>query len=420
MIAAKLSLKSLAHRKSTALLTIASIALSVFLLLGVEKLRSGIRQSFLQSISGTDLVVGPRTSGTQLLLYTVFNIGNAVNNVSLKSLKLLEQQPEVKWLVPISLGDSHRGFRVIGTVGSYFEHITNSAGRALRFDAGRHFTGELEVVLGAQVARKYHYNVGDKLVLGHGLGAVSFIRHDREQFSITGILEATGLPLDKTLLVSLRSLAKMHHQWQPGQIPDANPAQPPGSDEEKTGEPTMVSAAFVKLRSKIAILGFQRLVNQFAGEPLTAVIPGVAFAEIWQLVSRVQSTLLVVAALVALTAIVGMVVTLLSSLNERRREMAILRSIGAQPATILWLFVSEAIILTGLAMFIGVSSLYGALWLFQEKLTIWAGIFVPVGSPGTREVALAGIIFATALIGAIIPAIRAYRLSLSDGLTMRH
>jgi putative ABC transport system permease protein len=121
MIIPRLALRSLGNRRLTAILTILSIGLSVALLLGVEKVRSGARESFANTISGTDLIVGARGGGVQLLLYSVFRIGNASNNITWKSFQDVAARPEVAWIVPLSLGDSHRGFRVLGTTRDYFE-----------------------------------------------------------------------------------------------------------------------------------------------------------------------------------------------------------------------------------------------------------------------------------------------------------
>ena len=413
MIIPRLAMQSIANRKTTAILTILSIALSVFLLLGVEKLRSGAKQSFLQTISGTDLVIGPRSSGTQLLLYSVFHIGNPNNNITLKTLNKLATHRQVKWLVPISLGDSHRGFRVIGTTESYFDHIKTVGDRQLEFILGNRFGKGLQAVIGAKVAQKTGYGIGDGFVVSHGLGEVSFSKHQQQEFKIVGILKQTGTPIDGSLFVSLQSIEAMHHDWHAGKKTHSS------ETEADTSQPKLVTAAFVGLKDKISILSFQRVTNQFAGEPISAVIPAVAFAEIWRLVSKAQSALLIVAALVALTAITGMVISLYSSLNERRREMAILRSIGAGPRTILWLFMSEALLLAFCGIIIGAAAIYLSLWLMGEKIATFAGIFIPIGYPSLYEALFLCAIVASALIGAIIPAWRAYRTALSDGLVIR-
>ena len=113
MIVARLAVQSLRNRALTASLTVLAIAVSVMLLIGVEKVRTGARASFADTISGTDLVVGARSGSIQLLLYSVFRIGNATNNVTWKSYEDIAKQPYVAWMVPLSLGDSHRGFRVL-------------------------------------------------------------------------------------------------------------------------------------------------------------------------------------------------------------------------------------------------------------------------------------------------------------------
>lgn len=414
MIIFNLSLQSIRNRKSTALLTILSIALSVFLLLGVEKLRSGFKQSFLQTISGIDLIVGPRTSGTQLLLYAMFHIGNANNNVSIASLNELAARREVKWMVPISLGDSHRGFRVIGTTGDYFKHMKTIAGNHIEFSSGDNSIDHLEVVLGTSVAEKYNYNIGDEITLGHGTGEVSFIKHDREKFKVTGIMAATGLPIDQSLMVSLSSLEAMHNDWHP-----SKKLTSPEPSTIEIHEPEMISAAFFRLKSRVAILGFRQFVNQFKAEPLTAVIPGVAFAEIWRLISKAEIALLAVSALVAIIAIIGMVVTLLSSLNERRREMAILRSLGAKPINIFSLFIVESFVLSGLGIIIGSVTAYGVIWLVGDKVAKTVGLVLPLEAPAANEFIFIAIIFTMAFIGSIIPAISAYRMSLTDGLAIK-
>ena len=121
MTVVRLALSSLANRWLTALLTVLAIAVSVMLLLGVEKVRTGAKASFANTISGTDLIIGARSGGIQLLLYSVFRIGNATSNMTWRSYEDIRRRPEVAWMIPLSLGDSHRGFRVLGTTSKYFE-----------------------------------------------------------------------------------------------------------------------------------------------------------------------------------------------------------------------------------------------------------------------------------------------------------
>ena len=148
MIVLRLALKSLVNRWVTALLTIATIAASVVLLLGVEEVRTGARQSFADTISGTDLIVGARSGALNLLLHSVFRIGNATNNITWETYQDIAKRPEVAWIVPLSLGDSHRGFRVLGTENSYFEHYRYRRGQHLQLDAVAQHTAQHVVQVG--------------------------------------------------------------------------------------------------------------------------------------------------------------------------------------------------------------------------------------------------------------------------------
>jgi putative ABC transport system permease protein len=157
MMIVRLALQSLGNRRVTALLTVLAIAVSVMLLLGVEKVRTGARQSFADTISGTDLIVGARSGSLNLLLYSVFRIGNATNNVTWKSYQDIAKRPEVAWIVPLSLGDSHHGFRVLGTDTDYFTHYKFRHGQSMRFAAGGPFKDLFDAVIGSDVAAALGY-----------------------------------------------------------------------------------------------------------------------------------------------------------------------------------------------------------------------------------------------------------------------
>ena len=161
----RLAIASAWNRRVTLGLTLAAITISVMMLLGVERARVAARESFAQSVSGTDLVVGARTSPVQLLLYAVFRIGDATNNVRWKSFEAISAMPAVEWAIPLSLGDSHRGFSVLGTTGAYFDHFKYGFRRPLELAEGRRFDGIFEAVIGAEVAQQLGYRLGDRIVL---------------------------------------------------------------------------------------------------------------------------------------------------------------------------------------------------------------------------------------------------------------
>lgn len=418
MIVARLAMQSLRNRAGTALLTVLAIAVSVMLLLGVEKVRVGARQSFADTISGTDLVVGARSGAIQLLLYSVFRIGNATNNVTWKSYSDIAQRPEVDWIVPLSLGDSHRGFRVLGTTPDYFTRYKYRHVQPLVFSVGEPFKDLFDVVLGADVAAKLGYQVGSKIVVAHGTGSVAFIEHEDKPFRVSGVLAKTGTPVDRTLHVSLEAIEAIHIDWQNG-MPVAGQSVTPDDVRKMNLGPKAITAAMVGLKSKLSTFKLQRQINEYPEEPLSAIIPGAALQELWGLVGTAETALSVVSAMVVATALLGMVTTILTTLNERRREMAILRSVGARPATILGLLTTEALLLTVAGVALGVLLLYASLVLLQPTIDRLYGLQLSIEPPTASEWLTLGAIVLAGLFAGLIPALRAYRLSVADGMTVR-
>lgn len=418
MIVVRLALQSLRNRWFTALLTILAIALSVLLLLGVEKVRTSARQSFADTISGTDLIVGARSGSLQLLLYSVFRIGNATNNITWASYQDIAKQPEIAWMVPLSLGDSHRGFRVLGTTPDYFAHYKYRQTHELQFSAGKVFGDLFDAVIGADVANTLGYKVGDPIIVAHGVGSVSFVEHDDKPFRVAGVLATTGTPVDRTVHVSLEAIEAIHVDWQSG-------ARIPGQEASVNDvrrmdlKPKAITAALVGLKSKLATFRLQRAINAYPQEPLSAILPGAALQELWGLVGTAETALSAVSAMVVVTALLGMVTMILTTLNERRREMAILRSVGARPRTILGLLTAEATLLILAGVGLGVALLYAGLLLAQPFVDKTYGLHLAIDPPRLREWVMLGAIVAAGIAAGLIPAVRAYRLSVADGMTVR-
>ena len=416
----RLALASLANRRFTAWLTVFAIALSVCLLLAVERIRTETRSSFASTISGTDLIVGARSGSINLLLYSVFRLGNATNNIRWDSFETIARNPKVKWAIPISLGDSHRGYRVMGTSRAYFEHYQYGRGQALQLAQGQTFADDpFVVVLGAEVAEALHYQLGQQLVLAHGVATISLSKHDDKPFTVVGILKRTGTPVDRTLHISLQGMQALHIDWQNGV-----PAQGKGriSAEQARSmdlQPHAITAAMLGLNSKIATFSVQRQINEFRGEPLLAILPGVALQELWSLMGSAEKALFVVSLFVVLTGLIGMLTAILTSLNERRREMAILRSVGARPWHIASLLIVEAFALALAGVLLGLALLYLGIALAQGYVQANYGLFLPLALPSRYEWTLLGAILAAALLMGALPAWRAYRQSLADGLSIR-
>ncbi len=418
MTVVRLAFQSLRNRWLTALLTVLAIAVSVVLLLGVEKVRTGAKASFANTISGTDLIIGARSGGIQLLLYSVFRIGNATNNVTWRSYQDISRRPEVDWIIPLSLGDSHRGFRVLGTSQEYFDRYQFRRGRKLAFASGQRFEDLFDAVVGADVAETLGYKVGDSIVVAHGLGRIGLNKHDDKPFRVSGVLAKTGTPVDRTVHVSLRAIEAIHVDWQGGARRTDRTVT---ADEVRTMRlrPKGVTAAMVGLKSKLAIFKLQRYVNEYRSEPLSAILPGATLYELWGLVGTAETALMVVSFMVVVTAILGMITMILATLNERRREIAILRSVGAGPRTVIGLLVSEAGMLTLAGVMAGVAMTYTLLFALRPAIDDAYGLYLDISPPtGTELLALTAIVIGGVLAG-LLPALRAYQHSLADGMTVR-
>lgn len=413
-----LAWKSLLNRRFTVLLTLFAIALSVVLLLGVETVRRDAKLSFANTISGTDLVVGARSGSIQLLLYSVFRIGHATNNISWRSYQEIAAAPRIAWTVPITLGDSHRGYPVMGTSLAYFEHYRYARDRRLAFAEGKPFEDLYDAVIGAEVARALGYTLGQEIVVAHGMGATSFAKHDDKPFRVAGILEHTGTLVDRTVHIGLEGFEAMHVDWRAG-------APIPGltvtADEARVMDltPRTITAFLVGLESRRDIFRVQRAINDYRQEPLLAILPGVALQQLWDLMRVAETALLIVSVCVVIAGLIGMLAVLLASLEGRRRELAILRSVGARPRHILVLLVSEAALLALIGALLGMLALYGLLALGQTWIETRFGLYLALGAPGLRELTLLALVFGAGCLAGLVPAWRAYRYSLADGMTIR-
>ena len=412
----RLAIASLFARALTVGMTIIAIALSVALFLGVEKVRTGAKASFADTISGTDLIVGARSGSVQLLLYSVFRIGNATNNLTWESFQDIAARSDVDWIVPVSLGDSHRQFRVMGTTTAFFEHYKYRQGRSLAVSEGAIMDDLFDTVIGADVATTLRYSVGDPIVVAHGLA--SFSEHKDQPFRVSGILEKTGTPVDRTVIVSMEAIEAIHVDWQSGaQVPGQS--TPADVIRQIDLTPKAITAALVGVESPLQTFALQRAINEYDEEPLLAILPGVALQELWGIVGIAETALLAVSAMVVVTALIGMMATIFSSLNERRREMAIFRAMGARPFTILSMLVFEALVMAAVGALLGMVLLYGGLIIAQPILDSAFGLWLPIDAPSLRETWVILAVICAGAIVSLVPAFRAYRMSVADGMMVK-
>ncbi|GAB4367333.1 MAG: ABC transporter permease [Bryobacter sp.] len=407
-------------------LTVVSIALSVTLLLGVEALRRSARESFASTISQTDLIVGARGGSLQLLLTTVFRIGQPNNNISMKSYEAWAKHPAVAWTIPISLGDSHRGFRVVGTDENFYRHYRFRRDRQVEFAEGRLPQAAREVVLGAEVARSLGYTLGKQIVLTHGMGAAGIMDHDDKPFTVVGLLARTATPIDRSIYITLEGVEAIHEGWEDGAAPlepehaeEAHAEEDHDHDHEHAEGGEQITAFLLRSKNRPDSLRLLHEINTFEAEPLTAILPGVTMSELWGTVSYVEGVLRVISIFVVGVGLLGMLVAIYTTLNERRREMAILRAVGAGPGMVAGLFVLESLYLAAAGAGLGLALHIGSIRFLQDVVEQKYGLFLRWEGLAAGEIYYLAALLGVGLLLGFVPAWRAYRNSLADGLSVK-
>jgi putative ABC transport system permease protein len=404
----RLASKSLLNRKGSVALTILAMSVSIFVLLGVEHIRTQTKESFNSTISGADLIVGARTGSLNLLLYSVFRIGSPTNNIDWQTFQTITQNSKVAWAIPISLGDSHKGYRVMGTSGDYFKHFSYGNNHQLDFTEGKPFSNLFDVVLGSEVAKKLGYSLGDNIVLAHGLGNTSFSMHDDRPFKVAGILSTTGTPVDQTVHISLQGIEAIHIDWQQG-------VKMPGShittDQIKSIElqPKTITAFMLGLNSRMATFRVQRDINNYRKEPLSAILPGVALSELWQMMGILENTLRLISGLILIAALLGLSAMMLASIREREHEIHLLRAIGAPPTYLFLLVEMEAILISLLGLIIALSGLYFGLLLSNDFLASSFGLHMGFTLFSGNNLLLMLLVIGATIIAAALPSFFAYK-----------
>lgn len=408
----KLATKSLLQRRVSALLTVIMIAVSVFVLLSVETIRTQAKESFSKTVSGIDLIVGARTGEFNLLLYSVFHIGQASNNISWQSYQQIAASPNVEWTIPISLGDSHHGYRVLGTTVDLFTRFHYGKNQTLDFAQGHAFRGLYEAVIGADVAKKLDYQIGTNIILSHGVASTSFSQHNDKPFTISGILKPTGTPTDKTVYVGLQAIEAIHVDW-------TNGVKLPGAHTEINDEmlkPQSITAFMVGLKSKLSTFTVQRQVNTFPQEALMAILPGATLVQLWQMLGNVEQVLLLISVLVLAGALLGMSNMLLVTMRERQHEMAVFRAVGASPWVILLLIQLEAMLLVTSGILLAMFILWGCIQIFRDMIISDYGLFISEQVFSHTILLDIGWILLASFFVTMLPAFNAYRRSLHANL----
>ena len=412
-----LLLKSMRSRIIPTSLVTISLMASMVLLLSIERIQQGTEEGFNQSISGVDAIIGPRSSSLELVLYTVFHLGRPTNNITTKTINDVKQRSDISWLVPIALGDSHRGYRVIATEPNYFQHIRYGNNQPLTFSKGAPFAELSEATLGSDVAEKLNYSVGSEIQITHGSIESIGSKHDDFSFTVTGVLNKTGTPIDQAIFLDLKGYELLHLGWKSGKkvfsLEDIDLSSlPPDALNPKT-----VTAAFVGLKSKLTIFNFSKNIREYTEEAISAVIPGIALSELWSIVGLVDKGFQLLSWIIIAISLIAMVTLIIASLDNRKQEMTIYRANGASPKFLAAMVICESLVI-GLAAIIGAIILVTAVTYFAtSQLNLALGISPSFKWISLDEIKVFGIILLSGVLSSLIPAAMVFRKNLHQALS---
>lgn len=386
------------HALSTAV-TAASVALAGGLLLSVWVVKSQSQATFTGVNAGFDAVLGARGSKLQLVLNAIFHLESSPGNLPYSDFLEIQKNPSVALAVPLAVGDNYRGYRLVGTTPDLFDKAEYAPGKKYELEPGGNWFDpqRRDAVVGSFVAQKMKLKVGDKFHPFHGLVYDEKSQH-AETYVVVGLLKPSNTPADRVIWIPLEGIQYMSEH------------------DPKNAED--ISAVLVKLKGNSAAAGFQldTLYNK-QGDRLTFAWPiGAVMTGLFDKIAWFDKVLTLVAWLVALVAAGSILASIYNSMNERRRELAIMRALGARRLTIFSAIVLEAMAISALGMLVGFL-VYGILMIgVAEIIRSQTGVVLhPLAFNSVMLWAPAAFIALGALAG-IIPAMKAYRTDVAESL----
>lgn len=389
--------RSLRQHALSTLVTAGSIALAAGLLMVVWMVKAQSQKAFLETSTGFDAVLGARGSKLQLVLNSIFHLEASAGNLSAADYEQIKRDPRVKAAIPLALGDNYYGFRVVGTIEELFTKVEYAKGRKYQIEeGGRLFAGaSREAVVGSFVASKLKLKVGDTFRPYHGLVFAPNTQHD-DVFTITGILAPTNTPADKVIWIPISGIQTMS-----------------GHDPKFA---TDVSAVLIQFRMPTAGLMLDMMYNK-QGNRLTLAYPVAAIiADLFGKIGWFDRVLALVAYLVALVAAGSVLASIYASMSARRRDLAILRSLGARRRTIFAAVVAEAAAIGAIGAVIGFAFYFGLLAVIAGLIRSQTGVVIDIASGHPilwiAPLAMIGL----CALGGLVPAVKAYRVPVAETL----
>lgn len=391
--------RPLASALNLLLLTL-GLASMGFVLLAQDR----IERAFERDLQGIDLVVGAKGSPLQLILAGVFHLDVPPGNVPLAEVRALARHPQVAQVIPLSLGDSAMGFRIVGSTHDYPAHYGATLAQ------GGLWTAPLQAVLGAQVAQATGWRIGQPFVGEHGLGGGGHA-HGESPYTVVGVLRPCGCVLDRLVLTDTASVWAVHEGLAPGEFEGLSAEDRTAIEAERE-----VTLALVRYNTPMAAIGLPRWVNSTT--KMQAAAPALEITRLLTLVGTGTRVLQGMGAVLLLVAGLSVFIALWNAVRERRADTALLRLLGAPPRRVGGLLLCEALWLAalataaGLLLAQGLTALLGWMWMADMGLATSATGHWPPTLWGVPVAALG-----VALAAAAVPAISAYRSDVASLLS---
>ena len=397
-----LSMAYLRHKLLGTFLNLITFASGIAVIVALLLINAQLDNEFTKNLQGIDLVVGSKGSPMQLILSSVFHLDIPTGNIPLEEAEKLEQHPMVKSAIPVALGDNYNGFRIVGTDASYISHYNG------QFAQGSVFTQSMQAVLGSEVAEKYHHKLGDQIVGAHGL-VNSDDMHTDFTYTVVGILKPTDTVLDRLMLTPVESVWHVHEH------PDEDNPEEVAYKKEHPGKE--LTALLISYKSPIAAATMPREVNKSTS--MQAASPAFEVARLTSFMGVGADTMKTFGGYLIGLAGFGIFVALYNAMNERRYDLALMRSFGAHPRKLFGLVLTESLILAVLGAALGILMGHvfveiAASWLAHAKhIHVTGRLYLPEEAWLLAASAVIGV------IAAVLPAIRVYRIDIFKTLVAR-
>ncbi len=390
----QLAFAYLRHRPLNTLLNVILLALGVAMIVVLLLFSTQMEDRLTRDSRGIDMVVGAKGSPLQLILSSIYQIDMPTGNIALADAKKLKSHPMIKTIVPLALGDAFRGFRIVGTEHSYLGLYD------AKLAQGELWSKPLDATLGAKVAKATGLNLGDAFTGSHGLGAGGG-EHEAAPFKVVGILAETGSVADRLVLTGIDSVWKMHEHHAE-------------HDAEETDAGKEVTSLLIQYRSPLAGASLPREINSQSA--MQAASPAFETARLLSLVGFGVDTLRAFAIVLMASALLSMFIALTNTLDERRYDLAIMRTLGAGNAWLFALVLLQGVLLAGIGALLGLVLGH----LAAQSLGMWFNITQQMAFTGItwvkEEMWLIAVAVLVGIIAAILPALRAYRTDIAKTL----